>query len=236
MEVLYGIGCRQKNANRIANVGVSDDLIASKEILMRSYAPLITKIRPTLVNLDDEVQLSELRDFYIELNKAVRTVDGKGLSTSEFIRLLANKLETFYVYNTPADEYYKVELDAPYFALASLYQPFSVPWQRLDLVGDGTLQDPGEFADVIEKANFAVELGTAAGSVVDLAKRRLPPIIKRKVRESLSTDTVLGFGIITGTVGLMFCIAPQVVQVETSFVSGLFLGLAGGVIGTKLLF
>ena len=245
LQVLYDIGCKQKKSRSNSanmntdNVGVSTDLTTSKEILMRSYAPLITQSRPTLVNLDDATQASAVREFYKELNAAVRTMDGKGMTTSQFIRLLANKLETFYVYDTPKDEYYKIHLDAPYFALASLYQPFSVPWQRLDLVGDGTLLDPGEFVamdDGREQTNFAEELGMAAGSVVNLAKRRLPPIFKRKVRNSLSLNSVLGFGIILGSLGLVLLIVSEVVHMETSFVSGLFLGLAGGVIGSKILF
>ena len=124
-----------------------------------------------------------------------------------------------------------MELDAPYFAVASLYQPLSLPWQRLDLEGDGEMRDPAAFAtESSDNENFAVELGRAAKGVVDLAKRRLPPVLKKKLRQKLSSEGVAGAAIIAG-VGGLGCLAvasfTQFAEIDISFLSGVAVGVAG---------
>jgi len=177
MTTLYELGKAQKLGDNMVGVNLDENMSGHKEMIMRSYVPLISKSIPTVADLTDPKQAQDVREFYIELRKAVG--DGGGLTTSQFIRLLANKLETFYVYRTAEDAYYRVNLDAPYFAVASLYQPLSLPWQRLNLEGDGEMQDPTAFAeDFRDNENFAVELSRAAKGVVNLDKRCVPPVLK----------------------------------------------------------
>jgi len=231
MEILYELGKGQRFDEGIEGVGMEEAMVTNKELIMRSYIPIISKSRPTKADMDDAQQADEVREFFIELNKAARKVDGEGLSTSEFVRLLANKLETFYVYDTPKDDYYRVDLDPPYFAVSSLYQPVSLPWQRLELLGNGELQDPAAFAGS-EADNFAVELGAAVKGAVDLAKRRLPPVLKKQLRAKISNEGIIGVAILAGAGALgLFVASPPNLDVDISFVSG----VAVGVVGAKLL-
>ena len=229
MTTLYELGKTQKLQDNLSGVNLDESMSGNKELIMRSYVPLISKSDPTVVDLEDPSQAREVREFFAELKRAVG--DGGGLTTSQFIRLLANKLEVFYVYRTAEDAYYRVELDAPYFAVASLYQPLSLPWQRLDLEGDGEMRDPAAFAtESSDNENFAVELGRAAKGVVDLAKRRLPPVLKKKLRQKLSSEGVAGAAIIAG-VGGLGCLAvasfTQFAEIDISFLSGVAVGVAG---------
>ena len=240
MTFLYEAGKAQALEDKAEGVGLDQSLLSSNTLLMRSYVPLISRSEPELVDLENPDKAREIKEFFIELRKAVG--DSGGLTTSEFVRLLANKLETFYVYQTNRDAYFRVDLDAPYLAVTSLYQPISLPWQRHDLEGDGVPRDPAAFAADARDANFAVELGRAAKGVADVARRRLPRVLRKKFRQRLSDEGIAGGALVAGAGGLA-CLAVaaagnaggasivaklgRLTQTTVAFLSGIAVGVAG---------
>ena len=90
MTTLYELGKAQKLGDNMVGVNLDENMSGHKEMIMRSYVPLISKSIPTVADLTDPKQAQDVREFYIELRKAVGDFDG--LTTSQFIRLLTNKL------------------------------------------------------------------------------------------------------------------------------------------------
>lgn len=214
-----------------------------RTILRRTYLPLISRTQPRRVDLADAKESAAVRDFYVRLSRAIKRGSGEGkegdegdgggrLSTSDFIRLLADQLEVFYVYNLPRDEYMRVELVPPYVALTQMYQPMSLPWQKFYIDGDSILRDPGEFANSSNSENcndgeYMEEFSYAAEALGNLLKRRLPKMLGQKVKQLRKTAFV--------TIGLVLAIMRLTLSVP-SFMSGLMLGVFLGALVPQISF
>jgi hypothetical protein len=176
-------------------------------------------------------EAKKVKEFYEKIQKAVV---GNEMSTSEFIRFLADKLDVFYVYESHRDVYLGVNLSPPYLALAQLYQPMSLPWQRLDLDGDGQADDMiSAFApESATTGNFVSELSYAAAGSIDLLRQRLPQVLLRRVGPKLFPLV----GVVLVPVAIFFVLTNGVnVQMDDSFVTGVLVGLAVGILGSRFL-
>ena len=218
-----------------AQFGEDDGAGSKKQLLRRSYVPLISKTKPTVVDMQNAAEVEHVNDFYAKIQTAV--MGDASMTTSEFIRFLADKLDFFYVYDAASDEYLRVTLNRPYLALANLYQPMTLPWQ------DRTEWEKAVVMDSIEDEEeetglFSAELTAAVGGVRDLVKRRLPDIVTRRLPSSLSPAVLLGAAMVL-VLPLGFFIFNTDDDLagilNESFISGLIAGLVTGVLVPRLL-
>lgn len=208
------------------------DFKLGNSLLRRSYVPLISKRKPTVVNMEDPKEAKLVQEFYQTIQQVVVT---QGMTTSDFIRFLADKLDFFYVYDSFRDDYLRVELSRPYFAMAQLYQPMNLPWQMLDLEGDGVAdQQLSEFAE--EDASFLAEISYAMEGSVDLLRRRLPSVVKRKLESKIIPIAVVGAALVPVTMLVMrSSVSNPVVHIDASFVAGICVGFAAGLLSSRFL-
>ena len=188
-----------------------------RAIFRRTYAPMISASEPELVDMTNPQQAQDVRHFYSELETAIR---GDAISTQQFLRMLADKTETFYVYDNDshhAARYYRVELSAPYFGLAQLYQPMTLPWQQERLAAG--VFDPQRGGD------FATEMSNAVSGTVSLLRRRLPTVLRRKISPTTTIVFLflLVFLVVAGTI--VFFNLETNLQLNRSFLEGFGLGV-----------
>jgi hypothetical protein len=216
---------------KLYNLG--GDFKGGKEVLRRSYVPLIGHTKPTEIDMKNPQEAKKVKEFYEKIQKVVV---GNEMSTSEFIRFLADKLDVFYVYESHRDVYLGVNLSPPYLALAQLYQPMSLPWQRLDLDVDGIADYMiSAFApESATKGDFVSELSGAVTGSMDLLQRRLPQVLLRRIGPKLFPSMV---GVVLVPVVIFFVFTNGVnVHMDDSFVAGVLVGLAvGTILGSRFL-
>jgi hypothetical protein len=210
--------------------GAGDSQLTAEVVLRRSYVTLIAKTGAKKVNIEDPVEAAAVREFYTILSREARGGNNeKAMSTSDFIRLLADRLETFYVYEPAKEEYYQVDLVRPYFALTDMYQPMALPWQDELLMSgglDGDDDDGGR--SFLSRTAYGEELSDAAKGVANLIQKRLPSILEDKIPfipENIRPFVPVGLGLVV------------IVAVATNieFFSGLSLGIVLGGVGVKAL-
>jgi len=208
--------------------GGTKALATPTEILKRSYLPLIAQSQPTVVDLSRPDEAAGVRSFYVELSRAARGEgdSGGGLKGSEFLRLLADRLDFYYIYDLPKDEYLKMELIRPYFALTRLYQPMSLPWQKLDLDGSGDFEDPARFAPPSNDVTFIEELSELNSEIQEVLWRKVPPILGQKLKVSLLPVV---------TLSALILIASIKLDNGLPFTSGVAVGVVLGGVGVQLL-
>ena len=105
----------------------------------------------------------------------------------------------------------------------------SLPWQLLDINGDGRLVDIGAFAPEgsaedtsFESQSFAKEFSKAAESIGQLAGRKLPDIVSNKLDSKLTFVACAAGVFVVATV------------INKSFVVGLVVGVALGAFGPQI--
>lgn len=204
----------------------------SNSLIRRSYVPLISKRKPKPVNMKNKAEADDVQEFYQKMRQVIIS---DGVSTSEFIRFIADKLDCFYVYESHRDTYWRIELSQPYIALAHLYQPMSLPWQIINHEEGGfEAEFRAETTEENQVESFAAELASAFEGGVNLLRRRLPPVIKRRLGPKLIPITALVCLFPVTFIALVDQV-PNLQHVNGDFVSGLFVGLAAGLLGSRIL-
>uniref|UniRef100_A0A7S0JBA4 Uncharacterized protein n=1 Tax=Calcidiscus leptoporus TaxID=127549 RepID=A0A7S0JBA4_9EUKA len=163
---------------------------AGSPTIRRNYIPLISKSAPEAVDMDDPAQMERVRAFYSSLRKVVS--DGR-VRTTEFVKMLADDLDMFYVYDSTTATYLRVKLSPPYLPLDSLYQPMRLPW--LETLAQDPLTPtatptapPVDKDDVVDEGLLTSDLSVAASATTRLFARRAPPVLAAKLKPVLKPD------------------------------------------------
>lgn len=199
------------------------DFSNSKELLRRSYVPLISKTKPIEVAMGNPREAQLVREFYDKMHTAVM---GESMTLPEFIRFLADKLDFFYVYQAETNHYLRVELSPPYMALTHFYQPMALPWQKREELERFVQDRQGA-------SGFLTELSDAVEGGKDLLQRRLPPILARK----MGVQSLVGLAVVPLVLFFVVSGSNSVINVDLdeSFVAGVVVGLVSGLIGARWL-